>query len=273
MEKFMFFRKFLWYLEKLTLFFWVCLRLLFYFVLHPFRAKDLFFSIFSSVNEYYSDSHGALRNFKDTKLFKEIAEQFIFAQSNLFSRDNKVTRSMETHFLSTLIKAVNPQTIFEFGTYNGFTTLHMAVNSQASCKIYTIDLPEDYDASHASQFSYDDLLVVQLSQKTVLQRFYKGHFLESKIIELFGDSSSYDYSPYEGKMDVVFIDGNHSFAFVKKDTENALKMLSPRGIIVWHDFDYIIHRDVFHYLQGLSREFPIYSVPNTRFAIYGKNIS
>ena len=179
---------------------------------------------------------------------------------------------METHFLSTLIKAVNPGTIFEIGTYNGFTTLHLAVNSQPSCRIFTLDLPENYDEKQASKFSYDDLLVVHLSQKTVLHRFYKGHPLEGKIKELFGDSSTYDYSPYEGKMDVVFIDGNHSFDFVKKDTENAFKMLSSQGIIVWHDFDYIIHKDVFRYLQGLAQNYRIYSVPNTRFAIYGKNI-
>ncbi len=268
----MFLKKFLWYVEKLALFCWVCLRLILYFLVHPWKIKGLFFQLFSSINEFYKVSHGGLRNFEQTKLFEKISQQLIFAQSNLFDRDSKVTRSMETHFLSTLIKAVDPKTIFEIGTYNGFTTLHLAVNSQPSCRIFTLDLPEDFDARQASQFSYDDLLVVQLSQKTVLHRYYKGHPLEGKIKELFGDSSRYDYSPYEGKMDVVFIDGNHSFQFVKKDTENAFKMLSNQGIIVWHDFDYIIHRDIFRYLRGLAKDYPIYSVPNTRFAIYGKNI-
>jgi predicted O-methyltransferase YrrM len=266
-------KKFWWYAKKLSLFCWVCLRLFFYFLFHPLRIKELLFPIFSSINEFYTVSHGGLKNFEKTKLFEKIAQRNIFAQSNLFDRDSKVTRSMETHFLSTLIKAVGPETIFEIGTYNGFTTLHLAVNSQPSCRIFTLDLPENYDERQASRFSYDDLLVVQLSNRTVLHRFYKGHPLEGKIKELFGDSSAYDYSPYEGKMDVVFIDGNHSFEFVKKDTENAFKMLSSQGIIVWHDFDYIIHKDVFRYLQGLGQNYRIYSVPNTRFAIYGKNIA
>ena len=268
----MLFRKICWYIEKLSLFCWACVRLFFYFLVHPWKIKDLFFSLFSSINEFYKVSHGGLKNFEQTAIFEKITQKLIFAQSNLFGRDAKVTRSMETHFLATLIKAVDPKTIFEIGTYNGFTTLHLAVNSQPSCRIYTIDLPEDYDVRQASRFSYDDLLVVQLSQNTVRNRFYKGHPLEGKIKELFGDSSTYDYAPYHGKIDVVFIDGNHSYEYVKKDTENAFKMLSEGGIIVWHDFDYIIHRDVFRYLRELAKDHSIFSVPNTRFAIYGKNI-
>ena len=158
-----------------------------------------------------------------------------FAQSNLFNRDVKVTRSMETHFLATLIKELSPQTIFEIGTYNGFTTLHMAVNiTPESCRIFTLDLPPDYDVQKAGNIAYDDLLVIKLSQKTISQRFYKKHALEGKIKELYGDSAVFDFSPYYGKIDVVFIDGNHSLQYIKSDTENAFKMLSDGGIIVWH---------------------------------------
>jgi hypothetical protein len=49
-------------------------------------------------------------------------------------------------------------------------------------------------------------------------------------------------------------------------------MLSERGVIIWHDFDYIIHRDVFKYLNKLSEQYPIYSIPHTRFAVYGKDL-
>ena len=179
---------------------------------------------------------------------------------------------METHFLATLVKELNPRTIFEIGTYNGFTTLHMAINSPDSCQIFTLDLPSGYEVQKAGESSYDDLLVIKLSQQTINQRFYKKHPLEGKITELYGDSAAFDFSGYYGKMDVVFIDGNHSFKYVKRDTENAFKMLSDQGVIVWHDFDYIIHKDIFSYLNDLSKEYRIYSMPHTRFAIYGKNI-
>jgi len=230
------------------------------------------FSIFSDINEFHQMAFGRLKDFEETKFFKQLSSHFIFAQSNLFNRDVKVTRSMETHFLSTLVKELNPQTVFEIGTYNGFTALHLAVNSPPACRIFTLDLPPDYDVGKVVASSYDDLLVIKLSQQTISQRFYKKHPLENKITELYGDSAGFDFSPYYGKVDIVFIDGNHSFEYVKSDTENAFKMLSGHGIIVWHDFDYIIHKDVFFYLNDLAAKYPIYSVPHTRFAIYGKII-
>jgi hypothetical protein len=40
---------------------------------------------------------------------------------------------------------------------------------------------------------------------------------------------------YHKKFDLVFIDGLHTAEQVKKDFENALKVLSPNGFIVLHD--------------------------------------
>jgi len=266
-------KKYCWYLGKLLNFLWAGINLLVYFIFHPKKFKVFLFSIFSDINEFHQMAYGRLLDFEDTRFFKQLSSHFIFAQSNLFNRDEKVTRSMETHFLATLVKELNPQAVFEIGTYNGFTTLHLAVNSPGSCRIYTLDLPPDYDERKAASSSYDDLLVIKLSLKTINKRFYKGHPLENKITELYGDSAAFDFSGYYGKVDIVFIDGNHSLEYVRKDTENAFKMLTDQGVIVWHDFDYIIHKDVFTYLNDLAKQYPIYSVPHTRFAIYGKKIA
>lgn len=261
-----------WYLEKIVNLLWVLFNLFFYLIFHPKEMKRFLFPIFSSINEFFQSSHGGLKKFETTALFKKLSSKTIFAKSNLFNQEEHVTRSMETHFLATIVDGYAPKTIFEIGTYNGFTTLHMAVNSPADCKIYTLDLPPGYDLSQAKGNSYDDILVMQLSQDNIAKRFYKKHPLSSKVVELFGDSSKFDFSPYYGKIDLVFIDGNHSTEFVRKDSENAFKLVSENGLIVWHDFDYIIHKDVFTYLKSLSKVHPIYSVLNTRFAIYGKNI-
>ena len=265
-------KKCFWYMGKLLNFIWASFYLLVYFIFHPNQFKVFLFSIFSDINEFHQMAFGRLKNFEETKFFQQLSSHFIFAQSNLFNRDVKVTRSMETHFLSTLVKELNPEAIFEIGTYNGFTTLHLALNSSQSCRIFTLDLPPDYDAHKVQGSSYDDLLVIELSQKTINQRFYKKHPLEDKITELYGDSAVFDFTNYYGKIDIVFIDGNHSLQYVKSDTENAFKLLTEHGVIVWHDFDYIIHKDVFCYLNDLSKKHPIYSVAQTRFAIYGKNI-
>jgi len=268
--------KLLWYIKKWLLLCVVLVRLLIYCVTNPKEISKLFFSLFSTINEFYQTSHGQLESFQKTQTYQKIIQDKIFAQNNAFNADSKVTRAIETQVLSALVCAFKPKTIFEIGTYNGFTTLHFAMNSPEDCRIYTLDLSPDFEEKYKkklSEYSYDDLLVVRLSMAHIGNRIYKSHSNASKIEELFGDSSQFDFSPYYGKMDFIFIDGNHSYKHVKSDTEEAIKMLSTRGVIVWHDFDYIIHRDVFKYLNELSRSLAIYSIPDTRFAIYGKDLS
>lgn len=269
-------RKIFWYIKNLGNLFVVCLRLSIYCIVHPKELLSLLFSFFSILNEFYQVSHGKLRDFRQTKIFQGISQYKIFARSNIFNADSKTTRSNEVQVLSALVCYFEPGAIFEIGTYNGFTSLHFAINSPDDCVVYTLDLPPDFNTEthdKQSRLSYDDMLVMKLSIENANNRIYHKHPQGSKIKELFGDSSRFDFSPYYGKMDMVFIDGNHSYEFVKSDTEQAMKMLSERGVIVWHDFDYIIHQEVFKYLNGLSDTYKIYSIPHTRFAIYGRNLA
>jgi predicted O-methyltransferase YrrM len=243
---------------------------------HPRQFTRLAFSLFSTINEFYQFTHGRLYNFQKTQTYLDLKDKKIFAQCNFFNADSKVARPIETQILAALTRYFNPKTVFEIGTYNGFSAFHFAYNSSPETKIYTLDLPPDYNFTKPhreklGRYSYDDLLVVQLSKETKDKRIYRGHPGEKKIVELFGDSMYFDFSPYYGKIDFVFIDGCHAYSYVRSDTENAFKMLSPTGVILWHDFDYIVHRDVFKFLNRLVEERKIYSIPHTRFAIYGKN--
>lgn len=272
----MFIKKACYYLSRFLNLCIACLRLTVYCLIHPKEIGKLLFPIFSRINAFYQVSHGRLENLEETDFFKNITDQNLFAKANIFNVDKKVMHRSETLVLASLVYAIAPQSIFEIGTYDGLTTLHFAKNTPKDCKIYTLDLPEDYQTStktEAHKYSYDDLLVVKLSTENIHNRAFKQHPEKDKIVELFGDSTRFDFSPYYKKIDLVYIDGNHSYEYVQSDTEQALKMLSDKGMIIWHDFDYIIHRDVFRYLNQLSESLPIYSVPKTRFAIYGKHLT
>lgn len=266
-------KKILWYLSKLFNLICVVVNLLVYFLVNPRKMPGFFFAIFTLINEFYEESHGQLKNFEETRAFKDICQNSIYVKSNVFNTDSKVTRPMETQILSALVHYFSPQTIFEIGTYNGFTTYHFAINSTPNCRIYTLDLPPGFNTDQLNGYSHDDLMVVKLSLEYTKNRIFHSYPEKDKIHELFGDSSRFDFSPYKGKMDLVFIDGNHSCDFVKSDTENALSMLSERGVIIWHDYDYIIHRDVFQYLNQFSKTHKVYSIPHTRFAIYGPQLA
>ena len=58
----------------------------------------------------------------------------------------------------------------------------------------------------------------------------------NRIHQLFGDSQTYDFTPYYGSVDLVFVDGCHHYEFVLRDSQNALKMMSPDGVVIWHDY-------------------------------------
>ena len=50
------------------------------------------------------------------------------------------------------------------------------------------------------------------------------------------DSANVDFEPFRGKVDFVFIDADHGMSYVKSDSDNAFSMLSPQGVVLWHDY-------------------------------------
>jgi SAM-dependent methyltransferase len=40
-----------------------------------------------------------------------------------------------------------------------------------------------------------------------------------------------------GPYDLIFIDANHTYEYVKKDFENYIKLLTPGGVLAFHDID------------------------------------
>jgi hypothetical protein len=174
----------------------------------------------------------------------------------------------ELCFLSWMVSYFAPLKIFEFGTADGRTTLNLALNSPDICEIYTIDLPREsrgefYRAEKAI-FGEDNY---PIPFKESIGVCFKDHPIARKITQIYGDTTNFDFSPYLGKMDLIFIDANHGYEFVKSDTENALKMLSSRGIIVWHDYPYWegvrIYLDELHE-GGLG----IFRIQDTKLACY-----
>jgi predicted O-methyltransferase YrrM len=151
--------------------------------------------------------------------------------------------------LAQIVKFQGSERIFEFGTFRGFTTYHLAINSPTSSRIFTVDLPSA-DLGNAQL----ELTNLDLIQKPVSGDWFKNTECESKITQLFGDSAKFDFSPYAGSMDFIFVDGAHSYEYVISDSENARKLLRPGGIITWHDYpDY---PGVWSALEELSKKWP-----------------
>lgn len=109
--------------------------------------------------------------------------------------------------------------------------MHLARNGP-DAEVFTLDLdPNSIDEEQPAIIGDE---VENIRGGGVGRRFL-GTPEAGRIHQLWGDSKAFDYSPFEGGMDFVFIDACHDYTFVKSDTANALRMVS-RGVIVWHDY-------------------------------------
>lgn len=133
-----------------------------------------------------------------------------------------------------LIRTCHPAAIFEIGTFDGRTTLNMAANSPGEAEIVTLDLPAGQIKDAALPTDIGDSAY---SEKPASGARFADSPLASRITQVYGDSATFDYEPYEGKMDYVFIDGSHSYEYVLSDTKNARKLLrGGKGWILWDDY-------------------------------------
>ena len=137
----------------------------------------------------------------------------------------------EAAALAALCRSVNAKRIFEFGTYKGVSTTQFALNLPADGMIYTLDLPEDHPAYSFSITKEEERIIAAEGGKGVLV----PADCHRKVAFLKCDSAEFDTTPYLNSMDLVFVDGAHSYEYVKNDTIKGLEMLRSGGVITWHD--------------------------------------
>jgi hypothetical protein len=141
------------------------------------------------------------------------------------------TSVFETYVLASLVQRLRPRTLFEFGTSEGRTTLQLALNSPEEATVYTLDLPEDHMTRYDRAFPGESA-----SRRLPVGGLFHSHSEARKITQLLADSASADYGLLRGEVDFIFVDGDHVYEYVRSDSENAFSMLSPKGIILWHDY-------------------------------------
>ena len=186
-------------------------------------------------------------------------------------RADSLTTMLERAVLAALLKLVKPRKIFEFGTNVGESALIMAANTDAI--VYSLDLEREDLELVAALFDEHEVRNVE-SHFTQPPVFGGGNGCAGRIETLKGDSRTFDYSEYHGKMDFVLVDGGHHLEVVKSDTANAMKMLSGGrpACIVWHDYGNPNYR-ITEYLEELSRVHELRHVAETSYVFFIANAS
>lgn len=167
--------------------------------------------------------------------------------------------------LTALAMLLECETVFEFGTFRGDTAWLLAHNLPTA-RIYTLDLAGPSEVESA------ELELTDPEYFTTWDRGarFRGTPEAQRIRQLYGDTATFDFAPYSGKMDLVYIDASHSYSYVRSDTEAAFGMLSETGSIVWDD--YTFYPGIYAYLNEIapSLDGPIYHLLGTRMALYSR---
>tara|TARA_R110001583_G_scaffold34847_6_gene116639 strand:+ start:9585 stop:10391 length:807 start_codon:yes stop_codon:yes gene_type:complete len=161
--------------------------------------------------------------------------------------------------LKGLAKQIDNCSYFEIGTWRGESVVNVA---EAAKDCYTLNLSKEEITALGLPQKYADL---------------HGFFSKDKtnITHLFGNSITFDYKNLNKKFDLIFIDGNHKYDFVKADTQNIFKhLVHENSIVVWHDYAYtpeLIRSEVLlGILDGIPSQYKnkLYQVSNSMCAIY-----
>ncbi len=151
--------------------------------------------------------------------------------------------------LLKLVVCTKPKKLMEIGSFRGYTALYLAQHVTPETKIVTVDRYPDHGEA------------------------YRNTAYADRIERRVGDiNPALFQSDRLGSYDVIFIDADHSYAGVKRDTELVLPLVSPTGFILWHDYANWGYFDgkngVPEYLRELSETLPIAHIAGSDVAIY-----
>ena len=124
-------------------------------------------------------------------------------------------------FLRAIMQYFNLKTYLEVGTYIGESISNVA---SIADKCFSITVPLDHPASMSSFCKQYGM--VDFSNRLVCQ---------SNIKQYFADSKEFDFRMIDEKIDVYFIDGDHSMEGIENDTRKVWKHKGKDSFVVWHD--------------------------------------
>lgn len=178
------------------------------------------------------------------------------------------TSDAEAWILAVLARRA--KLMFEFGTCTGKTAYLWARNSPPDARVVTLTLAPEQVASYRRDAT-DDASDVEfaLKESTHTDFLYSNTPVAAKVEQLFGDSKTFDVSPWSGRCDLVFVDGSHAYSYVMSDSARALDLVAPGGLVLWHDYAGPRHAPgVYRALNELAQRLPLARLEGTTLVAY-----
>lgn len=161
--------------------------------------------------------------------------------------------------LKILASKFDPCTYFEIGTWRGESVANVAA---VAAECVTLNLP-------ANAMLEEGMTEEYINQHGMFSRGI------SNIVHLEADAALFDFGGLVKKYDLIFIDGDHHYDSIVRDTENVFKhLVHDKSIVVWHDYAWQPGNIRYETMAAIMAGVPggkaksLYAVRNTMCAIY-----
>lgn len=153
------------------------------------------------------------------------------AAREVMARTLEISQGMmhrvDVESLAAAVLHCKPKRVFEIGTYRGASS-EMILQLLPEVQVISIAFVND---EPGRKFNNDELSLAEVGALVSPAN-------RDRFTQLIGDSHQIDPKEFvrdHGRMDLVFIDGDHSREGVRQDTDLAREILAPKGAITWHD--------------------------------------
>ena len=155
-------------------------------------------------------------------------------------KSDKIWANWETDygsFFESIIKSNRYKTCIEIGVAHGQTTGHMCRAAQnIGGHVYGFDI---WDSHGSAKNNFEQKSSMELVDRQLKPR-WPGIFTLNKIDSLNPEFPTFLKETLQNKpIDFAFIDGDHSYAGIKNDFKAVYPLLSPSGVIAFHDTAWI----------------------------------
>ena len=161
--------------------------------------------------------------------------------------------------LKAFAKSLQPCDYLEIGSWRGESILNVAEYAQSCVSLSLSD-----EEMRQKNFSEGQIR---------MNRYFSKN--DSRIRHIGHDSQTFDFSSLNQKFDLIFVDGDHHYDAVVKDTRNVFKLLkNENSVIVWHDYRGTFESMRWEVFDAIYEGTPadkrqyLYSVSNTFCAVF-----
>jgi len=141
---------------------------------------------------------------------------------------------MRFHVLQELIEENNFKKYVEIGLGKGLTTGHLMRNiKDPEFRMYGVDPFQIYPELRENNASSLRFMKTMHRNERLVSEQVNGD-TRFALIKKMSDDAALDFE--HESIDMVFIDGNHSYEYVLRDMENWTPLVRKGGIVAGHDY-------------------------------------